>query len=365
MFEPIEDKYQARLAVLGIGGGGCNAVNHMIESRLQGMEFYALNTDRQALSISKTEYKIQMGPQTTGGLGSGGDPEIGRRACEESEAQIKEILHELDMVFLTAGEGGGTGTGAAPLIAEWAKESGILTVAVVTKPFDFEGQIRRRQAEMGIAELKEKVDTLLVIPNQKLLSLQFDLPVVQAFRMPDEILLNATRGIADLITRPGLINLDFADVRSIMAEKGHALMGMGIARGENRAIEAVQKAISSPLVEGIFFQGAKGILLNITGGEELTLQEINEASTVISQANGDANIIFGVVTDPELGDAVKVTIIATGIEEPPPKVPEVYETLSPQRTDMKTPTFKRKEFISRNFERDDIEVPTFLRRQLD
>lgn len=365
MFEPIEEKYQAKLAVFGIGGGGCNAVNHMIESHLKGMEFYAINTDQQALSVSKTEHKIQIGPQTTGGLGSGGNPTVGRKACEESETQIREILKDLDMVFLTAGEGGGTGTGATPLIAEWAKAAGILTVAVVTKPFDFEGQIRKRQAEMGVAELREKVDTLLVVPNQKLLSLQPDLPVTQAFRIPDEILLNATRGIADLITRPGLINLDFADVRAIMAEKGHALMGMGIARGENRSIEAVQKAISSPLIEDISFQGAKGILLNITGGDDLTLQEVNEASAVIAQANGDANIIFGVVTDSELGDAIKVTIIATGIEEPPPRVPEIYDILSPQRADVETPAFKRQEVIPRNFKRDDIDVPTFLRRQLD
>lgn len=366
MFEPINEKYSARIAVMGIGGGGCNAVNRMVEAGLKGVSFYALNTDVQALSQTRAEHQIQLGVRLTNGLGSGGNPVIGRKACEESLEEIKEILSDLDMIFLAAGEGGGTGTGATPLIADTARSLGVLTVAIVTRPFEFEGRVRARQAQAGLEELKDRVDTLIVIPNQRLLSVaKREATISQAFEMVDEVLLNATQGIADLVTTPGLINLDFADVRSVMAERGHAIMGTGRGRGENRAVDAAQSAIASPLIDDLSIRGAKGILLNITGGPNLTIHEVSEACGIISgMASDEANIIFGAVCSDGMGDEVKVTIIATGIEEPPPRIPEVYDLLGPERAHP-----ARREVPARveprTLSKDDLEIPTFLRRQLD
>lgn len=366
MFEPITERYSARLGVMGIGGGGCNAVNRMVEAGVKGVTFYALNTDLQSLSQTRVEHQIQLGPRLTNGLGSGGNPMIGRKACEESLEEIKEILSELDMVFLAAGEGGGTGTGATPLIAETARSLGVLTVAIVTRPFEFEGRVRARQAEIGIEELKDRVDTLIVIPNQRLLSVaKRETTITQAFAIVDEVLLNATQGIADLIATPGLINLDFADVRSVMAEGGHAIMGTGRGRGEKRAVEAAQNAITFPLIDNLSIRGAKGILLNITGGPNLTLHEATEACGVITgMASDEANIFIGAVCSEGMGDEVKVTVIATGIEEPPPRIPEVYELLGSERVHP-----IRREASTwadpRIFSKDDLEIPTFLRRQLD
>jgi cell division protein FtsZ len=369
MFEPISESYSARLAVMGIGGGGCNATNRMVAAGLKGVTFYALNTDLQALSQSRADHQIQLGDRLTNGLGSGGNPMIGRKACEESLEAIKEIISELDMVFLAAGEGGGTGTGATPLIAEAARSLGVLTVAIVTRPFEFEGRVRAKQAQVGIEELKDRVDTLIVIPNQRLLSVvKKEATVKEAFAMVDEVLLNATQGIADLITTPGLINLDFADVRTIMAERGHALMGTGRARAENRAVNAAQAAIASPLIDDLSIRGAKGALLNITGGSSLTIHEVSEACSVISgMVSDEANIIFGAVCQDGMDDEVKVTVIATGIEEPPPKIPEVYDLLGPESAQLARQLDRRQaaKVEPRNFSKDDLEIPTFLRRQLD
>jgi len=332
MFEPVEEnRYQAQIGVLGLGGAGGNAVDHMIEKGMPGVRFYTLNTDLQALDKSTAEHKIQLGPNLTRGLGSGGDPEIGKRATEESLDQIKEVLLDLDMVFIAGGEGGGTGTGAAPLIAELANSLSILTVAVVTRPFDFEGPVRKRQAEEGINILRQSVDTLIVIPNQKLLSVvPQNMTLKDSFSMADDVLFNATRGITDLITHNGMINLDFADVRTIMANRGSAVIGIGSSKGENRAVDAAQKAISSPLIEDFEISGARGILLNISGGEDLTLHEVNEAARIIyGYANADSNIIFGAIQDGEFSDEIRVTVIATGIEEMPPRVEKV-EGLMPQ-----------------------------------
>jgi len=377
MFEPVEDnRYQAQIGVLGIGGAGGNAVDHMIEHGLPGVRFYALNTDVQALDKSKAEHKIQLGPTLTRGLGSGGNPEVGRQATEESLDHIKEILTDLDMVFIAAGEGGGTGTGAAPLIAELAHSLSILTVAVVTRPFDFEGPVRKRQAEEGLTMLKKYADTLIVIPNQKLLSvIPQNMTLKDSFRMADEVLFNATRGITDLITRTGMINLDFADVRAIMAHRGSAVIGIGSSKGENRAVDAAQKAISSPLIEDFEISGAKGILLNISGGEDITLHEVNEAARIIyAYANQDSNIIFGAIQDADFEDEIRVTVIATGIEEQIPRVEKVEELLGPGTDNLKVPTFIRREKRSpRGFEKvepkplseEDLDIPAFLRRQFD
>ncbi len=377
MFEPVEEnRYQAQIGVMGLGGAGGNAVDHMIEKGMPGVRFFALNTDVQALDRSKAEHKIQIGPNLTRGLGSGGNPEVGRRATEESVEQLKEVLIDLDMVFIAAGEGGGTGTGSAPLVAELAQSLSILTVAVVTRPFDFEGPVRRRQAEEGIQILKQNVDTLIVIPNQKLLSvIPQNMTLKDSFQMADEVLFNATRGITDLITRTGMINLDFADVRSIMSNRGNAVIGIGVSKGENRAVDAAQKAISSPLIEDFEISGAKGILLNISGGDNLTLHEINEAARVIyGYANQDSNIIFGALQDEEYGDEIRVTVIATGIEEMPPRVERVEELMHSGNNDIKVPTFMRKDRKpSRAFDKvepkplsdEDLEIPAFLRRQFD
>jgi cell division protein FtsZ len=308
--------YLAVIKVVGIGGGGVNAVNRMIDAGLRGVEFIAINTDAQALLMSDADVKLDIGRDLTRGLGAGADPEIGRRAAEDHRDEILEVLKGADMVFVTAGEGGGTGTGAAPLVAQVAKELGALTIGVVTRPFTFEGRKRSSQAEVGISELKEEVDTLIIIPNDRLLQIaDGETSVVQAFGLADEVLLHGVQGITDLITTPGLINLDFADVRTVMKDAGSALMGIGKARGDQRSLEAAQFAISSPLLEASI-DGARGVLLMLAGGSDLGLFEVNEAADVITQAaHPDANIIFGAVIDDSLGDEVKVTVIAAGFDK--------------------------------------------------
>ena len=312
--------YLAVIKVVGIGGGGVNAVNRMIEVGLKGVEFIAINTDAQARLMSDADVKLDIGRELTRGLGAGADPEVGKKAAEDHIQEIEEVLKGSDMVFVTAGEGGGTGTGGAPVVARVARSLGALTIGVVTRPFGFEGRRRQSQAETGIESLRAEVDTLIVIPNDRLLSLSDrNISVIDAFRQADHVLLQGVSGITDLITTPGLINLDFADVKSVMHGAGSALMGIGSARGEDRAVEAAEKAISSPLLEaGI--DGAHGVLLSISGGSDLGLFEINEAARLVSDAaHPDANIIFGAVIDDTLGDEVRVTVIAAGFDggEPP------------------------------------------------
>jgi len=305
--------YLAVIKVVGVGGGGTNAVNRMVDARLTGVEFIAVNTDAQALMMSDADMKLHIGSAATRGLGAGADPVVGRAAAQESRDELKEALKGADMVFVTAGEGGGTGTGGAPVVAELAREIGALTVGVVTKPFAFEGRKRSQQAEVGIEDLRDRVDTLIVIENDRLLQVvEKKTSVVEAFRMADDILRQGVQGITDLITVPGLVNLDFADVRTIMREAGSALMGIGEASGENRAAEAARSAVSSPLLE-TSIEGATGILLNITGGADIGLFEVNEAAEVVtSAADQNANVIFGAVIDDAAGDTVRVTVIATG-----------------------------------------------------
>ncbi|HVM97052.1 MAG TPA: cell division protein FtsZ [Candidatus Acidoferrales bacterium] len=314
---PSNEVAGARIKVVGIGGGGGNAVNTMISTGLLGVEFVAANTDMQALSASLAPTKVQLGQRLTKGLGAGANPDVGREAALEDTENLRDHLSGSDMVFITAGMGGGTGTGGAPVVARIAKELGALTVAVVTKPFQFEGKKRMRQADEGMRELKDAVDTLIAIPNQRLLSIAArNTPLLETFRKADDILLQAVRGISDLITVHGLINLDFADVRAIMSEMGMAIMGAGAANGENRAIEAAQKAISSPLLEDVSIKGAKGVLINITGSLDLSLHEVNEAASLIQEeAHDDANIIFGAVIDERMGDELRITVIATGFSE--------------------------------------------------
>src|SRR5579875_1063860 len=308
--------YIAVIKVVGIGGGGVNAVNRMIDAGLKGVEFIAINTDAQALLMSDADVKLDIGRQLTRGLGAGSDPEVGRAAAEEHREEIEEVLKGADMVFITAGKGGGTGTGGAPVVAEIAKSLGALTIGVVTRPFGFEGRRRSVQAEAGIQRLKEKVDTLIVIPNDRLLTVSNDkTSMVNAFKMADEILLQGVQGITDLITTPGLINTDFADVKMVMSNAGTAIMGIGTASGDNRAVTAAKAAITSPLLEASI-EGARGILLNIAGGSDLGLFEVNEAAEIIhSVAHPDANIIFGSVVDDAMGDEVRVTVIAAGFEQ--------------------------------------------------
>lgn len=396
MFELEESKiYGANLKVIGIGGGGCNAVNTMIQSSLQGVEFIGANTDAQALAVCQAPLKIQLGAKLTKGLGAGANPEVGKNATLEDKDRLREILVGADMVFITAGLGGGTGTGGGPIVASIAKELGALTVAVVTKPFFFEGRKRQRQAEDGLKELRKFVDTLITIPNQRLLNIaDKDMSLLETFRKADEVLLQAVKGISDLITVHGLINLDFADVRTVMSEMGLALMGTGVASGENRAMEAAQKAISSPLLEDITIAGARGVLINITGGPDLTLYEVNEASTLIQEeAHEEANIIFGAVIDENLRGEVRVTVIATGFgraaetEErvvelhPGTKEPEKTAVSSPRVEESRDiPTFLRQEKaaeprektlrswrsrIFNNVGEDELDIPTFLRKQAD
>ena len=342
----VEANHMANIKVIGVGGGGNNAVNRMIDAGLKGVEFIAVNTDAQALGTVRSANKIQIGAKLTKGLGAGANPEIGQKAAEESREQIYEALKGADMVFVTAGMGGGTGTGASPVVAEVAKELGALTVGVVTKPFTFEGRKRLTQAEMGIANLKSKVDTLITIPNDRLLQvIDRHTSIVEAFRIADDVLRQGVQGISDLIAVPGLINLDFADVKTIMQETGSALMGIGVASGENRATEAARMAISSPLLE-TSIEGAKGVLLNITGGPSLSLFEVNEAAEIISQAaDPEANIIFGAVIDESMNDSVRVTVIATGFE--------------PKRKESVRAELELKPFTLH----EELDIPAFLRRR--
>ncbi|MCK5011933.1 MAG: cell division protein FtsZ [Deltaproteobacteria bacterium] len=382
LFEIEEDLGQvAKIKVIGIGGGGCNAVNTMITSRLEGVEFIVANTDLQALGNSLASTKLQLGARLTKGLGAGANPEIGRNATIEDADKLRDELSGADMIFVTAGLGGGTGTGGAPVVADIAKELGALTVAVVTKPFLFEGKKRQQASEKGLEELKQSVDTLITIPNQRLLSISDKgMSLIESFKKADEILLHASKSISDLITIPGLINLDFADVKTIMSEMGMAFMGMGIASGENKAVEATQKAISSPLLEDISINGARGLLINITGGENLTLHEVNDASTLIQgEADEDANIIFGAVIDPKMEDEIRITVIATGFgayEEK--RIIELKNTISqlPESTDEHDfPAYLRNDInggngeqqvtkvgtIISDFINDEYDIPTFLR----
>jgi cell division protein FtsZ len=358
----------ARIKVIGIGGGGGNAVNRMIDCGIEGIEFLVANTDLQALKRSKAPIKIQLGSKLTKGLGAGANPNVGREAALEDTDKIIEVLEGADMVFVTTGLGGGTGTGAAPIIASLATELEALTVAVVTKPFQFEGRRRMQQAENGIRELKECVDTVITIPNERLLhTVQKDSSLSESFAVADDVLRQAVQGISDLITVPGLINLDFADVKSIMAGMGMALMGAGRARGENRAIEATQQAISSPLLEEATIQGAKGVLINITGGPDLTLYEVNTASTIIREsADEDANIIFGAVIDENMRDEMKITVIATGFGEESVAVASAAAmssmTASPRFVQRPTDELQRPMMQPRS---DDLDVPTFIRKKAD
>ncbi|MEK6600573.1 MAG: cell division protein FtsZ [Candidatus Binatota bacterium] len=399
MFELVEHiSLGARIKVIGIGGGGGNAINTMIAAKLTGVDFIVANTDAQAIEASRAGVKIQLGEKITKGLGAGANPEIGRRAALEDQGRIQGLLSGADMIFITAGMGGGTGTGGAPVVAKVAREVGALTVGVVTKPFVFEGKKRMRQAEEGIHELKEHVDTLIVIPNQRLLSIAAKTTtMLEAFQKADDILLQAVRGISDLIITPGLINLDFADVRTVMAEMGLALMGAASASGENRAVEAAQKAISSPLLEDISIHGARGVLINITGGPDLCLYEVNEAASMIQEeAHDDANIIFGAVIDERMKDEIRITVIATGFgekEERKPVLGAVTYNANKDSSkgkkvvhlgtivdDLDSPTWQRKKQDSgetetvtsdktgMQFSQDDedkFDIPTFLRKQMD
>lgn len=378
----------AKIKVIGVGGGGNNAVNRMVEAELKGVEFIAVNTDKQALYTSKAEHKIQVGEKLTRGLGAGANPEVGKKSAEESKEEILKVLEGADMVFVTAGMGGGTGTGAAPVVAQLAKEMGILTVGVVTKPFAFEGKVRMKNAEQGIKELKTKVDTLITIPNDRLLQIvQKNTSMLEAFSIADDVLKQGIESISDLIAAPGLINLDFADVQSIMKEKGLAHMGMGKAQGENRAIEAATQAIQSPLLE-TSIKGAKGVLLNITGGANLGLFEINEASTLVQEScDSEANIIFGATIKEDLKDDLVITVIATGFEDgqdmeldfnrnngmnqnqgfqqPNMNNNMARETQRPvmQETKKEEEPVAKQSTSSSYIENDDMEIPTFLRRR--
>lgn len=336
----------ASLKVIGVGGGGTNAVNRMIEAKIQGVEFIAVNTDGQALNRSNADIRLRIGDSLTKGLGAGANPEIGQKAALESKEEILGALQGADMVFVTAGMGGGTGTGAAPVIAQMARELGALTVGVVTKPFLFEGRIRQTQAEKGVATLKENVDTLITIPNERLLQIvDKNTSIVEAFRMADDILRQGVQGISDLITITGLINVDFADVKTIMSTAGSALMGIGTAKGEDRASQAAKSAINSALLE-TSIEGSKGVLLNITGSSNLTLSDVNEAAAVITEAvDQDANIIFGAVIDESLGEEIRVTVIATGFEQKRPK------------------RMGLDDLEIRPFVNDELDIPPFLRKK--
>ncbi len=389
-------KTGANLKVVGIGGGGCNAVNTMIKSGLAGVEFIGANTDAQALAACTAPMKIQVGADLTKGLGAGANPEIGRNAILEDKDRIAEIIYGADMVFITAGLGGGTGTGGAPILASIAKEVGALTVAVVTKPFLFEGKRRQRQAEEGMKELRKSVDTLITIPNQRLLNIAGrEMSLLEAFRKADEVLLQAVKGISDLITVEGLINLDFADVRTVMGEMGMALMGTGAASGEKRAVEAAQRAISSPLLEDITITGARGILISVIGGPDLGIFEVNEACMLIQEeAHEDANIIFGAVIDEKMKEEMRITVIATGFgrgdsleESVPEQAPvsaereKVVVNFTRKEENRDIPAFLRTDKPNEIQERiaraargripknmageDEYDIPTFLRKQAD
>lgn len=367
----METEQLARIKVIGVGGGGSNAVNRMIEAGLKGVEFIAVNTDAQALHLSKAETRLQIGSKLTRGLGAGANPEIGKKAAEESKEQIEQVLKGADMVFVTAGMGGGTGTGAAPVIAQIAKELGALTVGVVTRPFSFEGRRRAAHAQAGIDALKEKVDTLIVIPNDRLLEIvDKNTPMLEAFREADNVLRQGVQGISDLIAVPGLINLDFADVKTIMTEKGSALMGIGVATGENRAAEAARKAICSPLLE-TSIDGAKGVLMNITGGTNLSLFEVNEAADIVASASDEeVNMIFGAVINEELSDEIIVTVIATGFEHQQAQASSRQAVgqitrLSSRNAGFEQQAESRDELrpIHQSYNEYDLDIPTFLRNR--
>jgi cell division protein FtsZ len=357
----------ARVKIVGVGGGGNNALNTMISSNLTGVDFIAANTDAQALAANLSPMKVQLGANLTKGLGAGANPEVGRKAALEDVEMIREILKGADMVFITAGLGGGTGTGGAPVIAEVAREMGALTVAIVTKPFHFEGKKRMKQAEEGLANLKMTADALITIPNQRLLSISGkNMTLLETFKKADEILYHAAKGISDIIVGHGIINLDFADVRSVMSETGMAMMGTGIASGENRSLEAAQKAISSPLLEDISIEGARGLLINITGGENMTLSEINEATSLIQkEAHEDANVIWGMVIDPSMREEIRITVIATGFGKAVEKRVDKPMTL-PLRKFPHLPGFKdrSKEIppFSISVKEGNRETPAFIRR---
>jgi cell division protein FtsZ len=396
-----QNKQAAKIRVVGVGGAGCNAVNTMIMAKLERVDFIAANTDVQALAANKAPIRMQIGQTLTKGLGAGANPEMGREAALESRDQIAAALEGADMVFVTAGMGGGTGTGAAPIIADIAKSLGCLTVGVVTKPFHFEGNKRRKQAEQGLMELKAAVDTLITIPNQRLLTLSTEpMPLLETFKRADEVLLNAVQGISDLIQYHGYINVDFADVKTIMSDKGLALMGTGRSAGDKRALQAMQQAISSPLLEDISIDGATGLLINITGGREMTLQEVNEALTLVHDAaDPEAEIIFGSLIDESIQDEVKITIIATGfvqrdtkvrqvapvvqvpmaVRPPPPPAAAMRErdreevaSLVPAKGSRSMPAVESRPVSTRTavvrdaalpLDEDQFDIPTFLRRQ--
>ena len=394
----------AKVKIIGIGGGGNNALNTMISSHLTGVEFVAANTDAQALATNLAPMKFQLGASLTKGLGAGANPEVGRKAALEDVEMIREILKGADMVFMTAGLGGGTGTGGAPVIAEVAREMGALTVAIVTKPFHFEGKKRMKQAEEGLANLKMTADALITIPNQRLLSVSGkNMTLLETFKKADEILYHAAKGISDIIVGHGIINLDFADVRAVMSETGMAMMGTGIASGENRSLEAAQKAISSPLLEDISIEGARGLLINITGGENMTLSEINEATSLIQkEAHEDANVIWGMVIDPSMKEDIRITVIATGFGKAVEKrvdkpvssglkrfshIPGFKDrtkeippfSISVKEGNRETPAFMRRVKANERFDElkldspsdftiedeDRFDIPTFLRKQAD
>jgi cell division protein FtsZ len=364
----------ARIKVVGVGGGGCNAVDRMIDEGLHGVDFMAVNTDAQALMLSKAPTRVRVGEKLTRGLGSGGDPETGRKATEESAEELYSVLKDSDMVFITAGMGGGTGTGGAPVVAQIAKEVGSLTIGVVTRPFTFEGSRRIQSAESGISKLKEQADTLIVIPNDRLLQIvDKRANLQQAFRMADDVLRQGVQGISELITIPGLINLDFADVRTIMSEGGAALMAVGMANGEDAARMAAEQAISSQLLD-ITIDGAHGILFNVTGGPDLTLFDVNQAAAIIKEtAHPDVNLIFGAVIDPEMKDAVRITVIATGFERNamPRRIQAPVSKHEPQEIEdqisvpAQPPTQPAvKDFRPRAFNTEDLDIPTFLRNRI-
>jgi cell division protein FtsZ len=381
-FEEEVSSGECFIKVVGVGGAGGNAINRMAEAGLKGVDFVAVNTDMQVLKKSLAQQTVQIGTKLTRGLGSGGNPEIGRRAFEEDKERISEILKGTDMLFVAAGMGGGTGTGAAPMVAQLAREMQVLTVGVVTKPFEWEGRQRLLQAEEGIRELKENVDTLIVIPNQRVLTVVGkQAKLTESFKIIDDILLKAVRGISDLITVPGLVNVDFADVRSVMLERGDALMGVGVAQGENRAILAAQEAIANTLLEGVSISGAKAVLLNIMAGDDLTMHEVHEAATEIRQAAGEgANLIFGTVIDDTSNGNITITVIATGLGSPVSKlekdIPDANRIDFNQifrKDNAPKSSFQRKDQVQTVVtkgqvgvvKQDDLEIPTYMRRLMD
>jgi cell division protein FtsZ len=372
--------FSAKLKVVGIGGGGCNAVNNMVEAGLQGVEFVAVNTDVQSLNANKAPVKVQIGTKLTRGLGAGANPEVGRQAALEDAERIAEHLKGADMVFITCGLGGGTGTGASPILAEVSKELGCLTVAVVTKPFAFEGKMRNFQADDGLIKLKNQVDTLITIPNQRLLSVGGKhMTIKDAFLKADEVLLHAVRSISDLIISDGYVNVDFKDVQTVMREKGLAIMGVGMASGDRRAVEAAQKAISSPLLEDISIHGAKGVLINVTGNSNMTLHEVNEASMLIQeQAHEEAHVIWGLVFDESMDESVRITVIATGFEEkavvseerPERRTEKLFDEPSTMPTYLRrAPRMEARDVRPKptglDIDDDRYDIPTFLRKQAD